>query len=90
MKGPMVIAYHLIWTGYGWWLPNDPRGSMSKQVRNDVIAELGEFHYGRKGIQPASSTIRNFYELAKEKLKHELIEFASKDARAGVVLRDPL
>jgi hypothetical protein len=23
----MVVAYHLIWTAYGWWLPNDPRGS---------------------------------------------------------------
>ena len=24
---PIVIAHHLIWTAYGWWLPNDPRGS---------------------------------------------------------------
>ena len=24
---PIVIAYHLIWTVYGWWLPNDLRGS---------------------------------------------------------------
>jgi hypothetical protein len=22
---PLVIAYHLIWTACGWWLPNDPR-----------------------------------------------------------------
>ena len=40
----MVIGYHLIWTAYGWWLPNDPRGSMSRLIRSDIIAELGELH----------------------------------------------
>jgi len=29
----MVIAYHLILTNYGFWLPNDPRGSWSDFVR---------------------------------------------------------
>jgi REP element-mobilizing transposase RayT len=30
----MVIAYHLIFTTYGFWLPNDPRGSWSNLVRS--------------------------------------------------------
>jgi REP element-mobilizing transposase RayT len=30
---PLVIAYHLILTAYGFWLPNDPRGSWSDFVR---------------------------------------------------------
>ena len=30
---PRVIAYHLIITAYGFWLPNDPRGSWSDFVR---------------------------------------------------------
>lgn len=60
----MVIAYHLIWTAYGFWLPNDPRGSMSRAIRNDLIAELGELHYGRKRLQVVSSVIREFYEQA--------------------------
>jgi hypothetical protein len=29
----MVVAYHLIWTAYGHWLPNDLRGSMSHELR---------------------------------------------------------
>jgi REP element-mobilizing transposase RayT len=29
----MVLAYHLIFTAYGFWLPNDPRGSWSGFVR---------------------------------------------------------
>jgi len=30
MNHPLVIAYPLVWTGYGWWLPNDPRGEYLK------------------------------------------------------------
>jgi REP element-mobilizing transposase RayT len=28
-----VLAYHAIFTAYGFWLPNDPRGSWSEFVR---------------------------------------------------------
>lgn len=87
----MVLAYHLVWTAYGWWLPNDPRGSMSHEIRNDVLRELGEIHYGRKKLQPASRDIRAFYERAKELLQHALLTFtieelaAVADAFAGVI-----
>jgi REP element-mobilizing transposase RayT len=30
--GRPVIAYHIIFGAYGFWLPNDPRGSQSKYV----------------------------------------------------------
>jgi len=75
MPQPIVIAHHLIWTAYGYWLPNDPRGSMSKTIASDVIAELGEIHYGRRVVQPASRDIREFRERAKEVLKHPLLNF---------------
>ena len=42
----MVVGYHLIWTAYGWWLPNDPRGSTSHEIRVEKIEELGELHHG--------------------------------------------
>src|SRR5262245_32264185 len=38
----MVIAYHCIFGMYGFWLPNDPRGSGS-----DYIASWQLFRYGR-------------------------------------------
>ena len=44
----MVAGYHLIWTVYGYWLPNDPRGSTSSEVRIAFIKALGPLHYGRK------------------------------------------
>jgi hypothetical protein len=71
----MVIAYHLIATAYGWWLPNDLRGSMSKTIRCDLIKDLGDLHYGRKRVQPKSRSIREFYQQAKPELQHELLEF---------------
>lgn len=71
----MVIAYHLVWTAYGWWLPNDPRGSMSHFIRDDVIATLGELHHGRKRIQPCSATVRAFHETSKLTLKFPLLDF---------------
>lgn len=52
-RHPVVIAYHLIWTAYGWWLPNDPRGSTSRRIAADPIAQLGQLHFGRKKVQPA-------------------------------------
>lgn len=27
-----IIAHHLVLTGYGQWLSNDPRGSMSEKT----------------------------------------------------------
>ena len=72
---PLVIAYHLIWTAYGWWLPNDPRGSGSFTIRTDVLADLGELHHGRKRIQPSGASVRDFQERAEDVLKHPRFSF---------------
>lgn len=35
----MVLGYHIVITAYGFWLPNDPRGSWSDWVRQwDMLA----------------------------------------------------
>jgi REP element-mobilizing transposase RayT len=87
----MVAAYHLIFTAYGWWLPNDPRGSMSTHLRCDALTDLGELHYGRRKIQPAYADIQAFYERAREILLHPLLRFNEGEieflgmAFAGVV-----
>src|SRR5438874_11213379 len=38
----MVLGYHLIISAYGFWLPNDPRGSWSEIVRNPNLRVFGE------------------------------------------------
>jgi REP element-mobilizing transposase RayT len=78
MSNPVVIAYHLIWTLYGWWLPNDLRGSTSKAIRSDALRELGELHFGRNKIQPASHEIKNFYAQAQSLLKYPLLELSTR------------
>jgi REP element-mobilizing transposase RayT len=67
----MVLAHHLMWSAYGCWLPNDPRGSSSDAIREEKLAPLGEVHSGRKPIQPPSSTIRSFYHKADPLLDHD-------------------
>jgi hypothetical protein len=81
MPEPLVIGYHLIWTAYGCWLPNDPRGSGSHTVHSDVLAELGELHYGRKKVQPTGAVVRRFYERAAPLLRHQLITFTPEERR---------
>lgn len=74
----MVIAHHLIWTAYGTWLPNDPRGSGSREIISLQLATLGELHFGRKKVQPVGRVIREFYEKAAEKLLFDVIRFNSQ------------
>lgn len=93
MSKPIVIGYYLTWTAYGFWLPNDPRGSMSKMVATDVIAELGELHYGRKRVQSAGWVVRDFRDQAEEVLKFPILRFTAADvdiiacSMAEVILR---
>ena len=84
MQKPLVIAYHLVWTAYGWWLPNDPRGSGSETVRNPTLANIGHLHYGRKTRQPAGREVRAFYNRAKPLLRHALLKFTTEEVGAAV------
>ena len=75
MPLPLVIAHHLIWCGYGWWLPTDLRGSTSYFLYSDLLRDLGEIHPGRKHIQPARAELLQEFEFASTHLKHKMIEF---------------
>jgi REP-associated tyrosine transposase len=76
-RNPLVIAYHLVWTVYGTWLPNDPRGSGSRYVAAPDLEELGELHYGRRRVQPPPAVVRDFYDRAEERLQFPVIRFDS-------------
>jgi len=75
----MVAGYHLIWTAYGCWLPNDPRGSTSHELRVDILKELGQLHFGRKKVQPCASRLREFYERAEPLLRHAILTISDAD-----------
>src|SRR5205814_6341889 len=76
---PMVLAHHLIWTAYGWWLPNDPRGSSSHEIRVEKIADLGEIHLGRKKIQPSRKELLDFFAASRDVLAHQPMIFTPDD-----------
>ncbi len=38
----MILGHHLIISAYGFWLPNDPRGSWSDEVRSEKLLMFGE------------------------------------------------
>lgn len=60
----MIIAYHVIFTTYGTWLPNDPRGSYSKEIYNDQLQMLGNIKYGRQNPAPAKNVLLKFWTAA--------------------------
>lgn len=79
---PMVIAHHIILTGYGHWLPNDPRGSLSKRIRVAPLIQVGEIHHGRKQIQPSREELKSFHRRAMPILKYERLWFDDTRRRA--------
>jgi REP element-mobilizing transposase RayT len=66
----MIIAYHAVFTTYGTWLPNDPRGSYSKAIYNTELATLGDIQYGRQCPQPDRDLVRRFRVAAIPRLSH--------------------
>jgi REP element-mobilizing transposase RayT len=71
----IIIGHHLILHGYGHWLPNDPRGSGSTEIRDDKFSELGPVHTGCKKQQPDRDELREFRRAAEPLLDFQLIWF---------------
>src|SRR6478735_5792184 len=71
----VILASHLVFTGYAHWLSNDPRGSGSQSIRKDDLKPLGEIHLGRKRIQPPKQDVKQFYREAEPLLDHETVWF---------------
>ena len=75
----MVAGYHLIWTVYGFWFANDPRGSTSLEIRVEKFKPLGEIHYGRKKVQPSNQGLREFFGEAQDVLAHPVLSLDDDD-----------
>jgi len=64
----MIIAYHVIFTTYGTWLPNDPRGSYSRAIYNDQLRMIGRIQYGRQNPTPTKDVLMKFWTAATPRL----------------------
>lgn len=79
----MVIGYHVILTAYGFWLPNDPRGSWS-----DFVGAWELLRFGRATTtDERRSLAQKSHDLqmrlaAKNALKYPAVQFTGAQARA--------
>jgi hypothetical protein len=78
-----VIAYHLIITAYGFWLPNDPRGSWSDFVRSWELARFGPATKTDTKQSVAGNSHNRALRLeAKQSLAREPVEFTGLQCQA--------
>ena len=79
----MVLGHHLIISAYGFWLPNDPRGSWSDMVRAWEIAKFGEATkvHTRRCVarDPHDWKLR---QAAKQALKYPAVNFTGMQAKS--------
>jgi REP element-mobilizing transposase RayT len=78
----MIVGYHVIFGAYGFWLPNDPRGSWS-----DFVGTWELFRYGnatktsdrRSAAYDAHDRAQRL--AAKGALKYPAVQFTGEQAR---------
>lgn len=72
----MIIGFHLAWTCYGHWFPNDPRGSWSDEVWKPALLELRRLDDERKVTRPRPvqpGEMRRFLNAARTRLKWDVV-----------------
>ena len=78
----MILAYHVIFSTYGFWLPNDPRGSWSEFVGSWELARFGRAtKVSTRRSVAHSPHDHNLRAKAKRHLKHPPVEFTGQQAR---------
>ena len=79
----MILAYHSILSAYGFWLPNDPRGSWSDFVRSWELFRFGPATKtdARHSVadRPHDATARR---LAKGTLRYPPVQFTGRQAQS--------
>lgn len=81
----MVRGYHLILSCYGFWLPNDPRGSWSTEVRRYELLRFGPAT--KVSVRHSVAGVKHDYALraaAKAALKFPPVKFNGLQARTVV------
>jgi len=77
----MIRAYHAIFTAYGFWLPNDPRGSWSDFVRSWELLGFGEAtKVSTRQSLAANPHDHQHRQAAKEALTYPCVRFTGLQA----------
>lgn len=78
---PQLLGFHVSFGTYGFWLPNDPRGSNSEYVREYELLEFGKATkvQNRKNVSRAAHD-RKLRLRAKESLKFPPVTLTGQQA----------
>lgn len=83
MPLPKIRVYHAIFTAYGFWLPNDPRGSWSDWVRQWELALWGKATKVSTRRSVAGRPHDHHQRLAaKDSLRYPPVTFSGRQALA--------
>jgi len=77
----MILAYHTIFSAYGFWLPNDPRGSWSDFVRSWELVRFGKAT--KVDTTRSVANVSHDHDLrfaAKEALRYPPVVFTGRQA----------
>src|SRR6266478_4024025 len=83
LEEPMILASHVIFGAYGFWLPNDPRGSWS-----DFVGRWELTHFGKATTVTTHRSLahaphdRALREAAKQALLYPPVKFTGVQALA--------
>jgi REP element-mobilizing transposase RayT len=78
----MIIGFHLTWTTYGHWFPNDPRGSWSDEVWQPRLASLRKLDDERKVTRPRpvpGDELQRFLDQARSSLMWNAVQLAQPE-----------
>ena len=80
---PMLHGFHVIISTYGFWLPNDPRGSWSTTVRRWEIARFGPAtKVDTRRLVATVEHDRRLRQAAKQALEFPEVRLTGRQARA--------
>jgi len=69
---PPIIAYHLVFSTYGFWLPNEERGSWSERVFAPRLIRFG----APVAAKTSKSLARNPYDRSRRRAAQSELKFA--------------
>jgi hypothetical protein len=77
----LVHGYHVIWGTYGFWLPNDPRGSWSDFVASWELARFGQATKSPERLSINVAQWARWRTTAQHALRYPAVVLSGRQAR---------
>jgi REP element-mobilizing transposase RayT len=77
----MIHGYHIIFGTYGFWLPNDPRGSWSDFVASWELLRFGKSAKGMERLNIAPDELERWLCAAREALRFPSVSLSAAQIR---------